>query len=373
MKQYDRSKGTIRDWIGLSMASGLGPSGFWLLVKAVGSPTSVLDMAFSDVRQISGLREGQIKGLKEADKLREAASHELEMLSNGYGQPVILDDPWYPELLKKCVNPPPVLYIKGNRACLNATMVAIVGSRAATAYGRRTAFNLGRDLAESGVTVVSGLATGIDTEAHAGCLEGMGKTIGVLGCGLDVVYPRTNKRLYSQVAERGALVTEYCLGTKPEGFRFPARNRIIAGMCHGVVVVEAAKRSGSLITVGHALDEGRDVFAVPGQVDSVKSSGTHWLLQQGAALAVSAADIVDGLGLENRGVTNQITEQGSQVELESETGALFAIIDSYPKQRNELIEHSGMSPAKISEHLLLLELEGLIEILPGDQVRRVAK
>ena len=373
MKQYDRSMGTIRDWIGLSMASGLGPSGFWLLVKAVGSPTSVLDMAFSDVRQISGLREGQIKGLKETDKLREAAGHEMEMLSNGYGQPIILDDPYYPELLKKCVNPPPVLYIKGNRACLNGTTVAIVGSRAATTYGRRTAFNLGRDLAGSGVAVVSGLATGIDSEAHAGCLEGMGETIGVLGCGLDVVYPRTNKSLYSQVAERGALVTEYCLGTKPEGFRFPARNRIIAGMCHGVVVVEAAKRSGSLITVGHALDEGRDVFAVPGQVDSVKSSGTHWLLQQGAALAASAADIIDGLGLENRGVTEGIAEQGSQVELEWETGALFAIIDTYPKQRNELIEHSGMTPAKISEHLLLLELEGLIEILPGDQVRRVGK
>ncbi len=373
MQQYDRSAATLRDWVGLSMASGLGPSGFWQLIKAAGSPTAVLDMMFCDIKRIPGMRDGQLNGLKDAGKLREAAQRELEMLNNGHGQAVIPEHPYYPELLKKCVNPPPVLYVKGNGACLNSPTVAVVGSRAATAYGRRTAYNLGRDLAGSGIAVVSGLATGIDAEAHSGCLNGRGETIGVLGCGLDVVYPRTNKSLYRQVAERGALVTEYNLGTKPEGFRFPARNRIIAGMSHGVVVVEAARRSGSLITVGHALDEGREVFAVPGQVDSVKSSGTHWLLQQGAVLAVSAADIVDSLGIGKRRSAVQGAQQETAVELDSETAALLAIIEAYPMQRNELIERSGMTAAKISEHLLLLELEGMIEILPGDQVRRTAK
>lgn len=372
-RQYDSSMNTIRDWIGLSMASGLGPAGFWHLVKSVGSPTSVLDLAYKDIRQVCSLRDTQLQGLREAGKLREAASNELEKLRCSQGEAVIPDDPCYPELLRKCVNPPPVLYIKGNKQCLNTIAVAIVGSRSATSYGRRTAFRLGRDLARSRITVVSGLATGIDAEAHAGCLDGLGETIGVLGCGLDVVYPRTNKNLYGKVAECGALVTEYCLGTKPEGFRFPARNRIIAGLCYGVVVVEAAKKSGSLITVQHALDEGRDVFAVPGQVDSAKSNGTHWLLQQGASLVVSAADIVDSLGLDNRGLAVGVEPQGAEVQLDPETGALFAVIDHYPKQRNELIECSGMTPAKISEHLLLLELEGLIEILPGDQIRRISK
>jgi len=362
---------TTRDWIALSLAPGLGPSGFWNLLNSAGSPSSVLDLPYNDVKQIAGLRKGQLDGLRMRDKLRDAASREMDNLVRVGALPVILDDPAYPELLKKCVNPPPVLYLKGRKASLSTTAVAIVGSRAATGYGRRTAFNLGRDLARNRVTVVSGLATGVDTAAHNGSLDGTGLTIGVLGCGLDVVYPRTNKKLYSEVAERGALVTEYCLGTKPDGFRFPARNRIIAGLCRGVVVVEAAKKSGSLITVQHALDEGRDVFAVPGQVDSMKSDGTHWLLQQGALLVISAADIIDGLGLEPVDSGCRAEMSNSEAALGPKSRALLTAIDQYPKQRNELIAFLGMDPAEISEHLLLLELEGLVEILPGDLVRRI--
>jgi len=359
---------SARDWISLSLAPGLGPVAFWHLVNLFGSPTTVLEMDWGGLKQHSGLGKRQINGLQETARLREAADSELDRLYRVGGHAIISDDPCYPELLRTCVNPPPVLYVKGNKACLNTDGVAVVGSRAATGYGRRIAFTLGRDLAARGVTVVSGLATGIDAEAHAGSLDGGGTTIGVLGCGLDVIYPRTNTKLYQQVVERGVLVTEYGIGTKPEGFRFPARNRIIAGMCYGVVVVEAAKKSGSLITVQHALDEGREVFAIPGQVDSVKSGGTHWLLQQGASLALSASDIIDSLDLETREATRVERED---VELDGDTKLLFSLVENYPKQRDELIERSGLSPAKISEHLLLLELEGLIELLPGDQVRRV--
>ncbi|MEE4165011.1 MAG: DNA-processing protein DprA [Desulfocapsaceae bacterium] len=362
---------TARDWIALSMAQGLGPSGFWRLVESVGSPAAVLDRKYNDLLRVSGLRKGQLEDLRQTARLREAAAIELEKLQELGGVPVIFEDPDYPGLLRKCINPPPLLYVKGNKSLLNNGAVAIVGSRAATGYGRRIAFNLGRDLAGNHITVVSGLATGIDTEAHCGCLAGSGTTIAVLGCGLDVVYPRSNKSLYSRIEEQGALVTEYCLGTKPEGFRFPARNRIIAGLCHGVVVVEAAKKSGSLITVGHALEEGREVFAVPGQVDSSKSSGTHWLLQQGASLAVCAADIIAGLGLTGNDAPVAPDRANANIELDTETAALFRMIDHYPKQRNELVERSGMNPGKISEHLLLLELDGLIEILPGDLIRRI--
>ncbi len=286
-----------------------------------------------------------------------------------------LADSDYPELLKTIVDPPHVLYVQGNLELLHSSCVAMVGSRAATAYGKRAAFTLARDLAEAGVTVVSGLAIGVDSEAHRGALSVHGATIGVLGCGLDVTYPRQNARLYEKIRREGLLLTEYCLGTKPDGFRFPARNRIIAGLSHGVVVVEAAKKSGSLITAEMALDEGREVFAVPGQIDSFKSSGTHWLLQQGAKLVQSAEDVLDECG-GGLGVLPAVPIGSTVLSvtgIDSESAELLRKIDVYPSARNELIARSGLSSAKIAELLLLLELEGLVEMLPGDEVRRVRK
>ena len=293
---------------------------------------------------------------------------------NQFGAEAILwGDSDYPSMLAQTVNPPPALYTFGDKTLLNSPSVAMVGSRAATVYGRRVAFSLAGDLAQRSVTVVSGLAAGIDAEAHAGCLAVGGKTIGVLGCGLDVVYPRANKNLYSQISRTGLLVSEYTLGTRPEGFRFPARNRIIAGVSSGVLVVEAAKRSGSLITVQIALEEGREVFAVPGQIDSIKSGGTHWLLQQGAGLVVSADDIISSLRLQVDGKTLKNGKRGQGVlhDLDSVSRELLSLINSYPIQRDELVRLSGMAPAKLSEHLLLLELEGLVELLPGDEVCRM--
>jgi DNA processing protein len=224
------------------------------------------------------------------------------------------------------------------------------------------------------VTVVSGLALGIDAEAHLGALAGQGGTVAVLGCGLDVVYPRQNRGLYKQIGACGALVSEYPLGTGPEGFRFPARNRIIAGLCQGVVVVEAAKRSGSLITAQMALDCGREVFAVPGQVDSCKSEGTHWLLQQGAKLVQKVEDIVDELALpgSKNDAAQNMTSHHDLHDIEPDALALLGHIESYPLMRDELLEKSGLAPARLSELLLLLELDGLIEVLPGDKLRKIA-
>jgi DNA processing protein len=189
-----------------------------------------------------------------------------------------------------------------------------------------------------------------------------------------VVYPRANKNLYSQISRKGLLVSEYTLGTRPEGFRFPARNRIIAGVSSGVVVVEAAKKSGSLITVQFALEEGREVFAVPGQIDSVKSGGTHWLLQQGAGLVVSADDIISSLRLQVGGQSMKNGARSKSVlpDLDAVSLELLSVINSYPIQRDELVGISGLAPARLSEHLLLLELEGLVELLPGDEVCRLS-
>ena len=297
---------------------------------------------------------------------------ELDLLAAVGAAAVAFDDTSYPPLLKKLPDPPPVLYVRGRQELLSRPAVAIVGSRAATAYGRRTACALARNLADSSFTVISGLALGIDAESHAGALSAKGSTVAVLGCGLDVVYPKQNARLFKEIAENGLLVSEYPLGIPPEGFRFPARNRIIAGLSLGVVVVEAARRSGSLITAQIALDCGREVFAVPGQVDSCKSEGTHWLLKQGAKLVQNVRDIFDEIGMEGAadGKGDRLPIEKSSCSLEPEAKTLLDRIDTYPTAREALLEAAGLAPGRFSELLLILELEGLVEILAGDQVRK---
>jgi DNA processing protein len=220
---------------------------------------------------VKGIQERQVSALFSSTDNHSRGEKEIERLAALGGVALSFEDGDYPPLLRQLFDPPPVLYIQGRSDLLSSPGVAVVGSRAATSYGRKTAFNLSRNLAAWPVTVISGLALGIDTESHLGALAAPGSTVAILGCGLDVVYPLQNRSLYKQIAERGALVTEYPLGTRPDGFRFPARNRIIAGLSQGVIVVEAAKKSGSLITAQMALDCGREVFAVPGQVDSCKN------------------------------------------------------------------------------------------------------
>lgn len=366
---------TTLDWINLSFVPGLGVSGYWRLIEHFGSPAEVLRASQKELLQVAGIKEKQISGLVSAGDYRNRGERELERLAVLGGMAVSFADAAYPPLLQQLVDPPPVIYVLGRIEFLGNPGVAVVGSRAATSYGRRTAFNLGRGLAALSVTVISGLALGIDAESHAGALAGGGNTIAVLGCGLDVVYPQQNKSLFDQIAARGALVTEYPLGTRPEGFRFPSRNRIIAGLSQGVIVVEAARRSGSLITAQMALDCGREVFAVPGQVDSCKSEGTHWLLQQGAKLVQRVEDIVVELAIphgENEAVT-QTLHQEYLKGIEPDALTLLQYIEPYPLMRDALLEESGFSPARLSELLLLLELDGLIEMLPGDKLRRIAQ
>ncbi|SHH67413.1 DNA-processing protein DprA [Desulfofustis glycolicus] len=359
-----------RDWIQLSMVDGLGPNGFWALVTHFGSPGAALAASGAEWQALPGLRWRQVPARGAIIAGGERVDRELAALADIGGRAVSYPDPDYPSLLRSIACPPPVLYLCGRSGVGNTTAVAIIGSRAATSYGRRTAHRLAMDLGGRGVTVVSGLAQGIDAEAHAGCLAGGGFTVAVLGCGLDVVYPRINGRLYRLIAEAGLLVSEYPLGTKPEGFRFPARNRIIAGLSRGVVVVEAARRSGTLITVQHALEEGREVFAVPGQVDSAKSAGSHWLLQQGAGLVVCADDIAEGLGLPSSPVPKQETAQEAGA-IDSGAAQVLALLEPYPLLRDDLLRRSGLGSARLSELLLMLELAGCVEILPGDRVRRI--
>ena len=357
----------------LSLVPGLGLSGFWRLVDHFQSPAAVIRASGQELLRVRGIREGQIAGLLYGKEVMARGEREFQRLTGAGATVLTFADPHYPSLLRELPDPPPVLYVLGRQELLGPQSVAIVGSRAATAYGRRIAFALAQDLANCSFTVVSGLALGIDAESHAGALAGRGGTVAVLGCGLDVVYPRQNAGLYKKIAEHGALVSEYPLGTPPEGFRFPARNRIIAGLSRGVVVVEAAKRSGSLITAQIALDCGREVFAVPGQVDSCKSEGAHWLLKQGAKLVQSLQDIVEELGVPVPAGEGDKSRDAAKKHsgLEPDAVALLDRLDSYPTPREILLETAGMVPGRLSELLLVLELEGLIEMLPGDKVRKI--
>ncbi|MCX5869052.1 MAG: DNA-processing protein DprA [Deltaproteobacteria bacterium] len=366
----------ILDWVSLSLVPGLGVTGLRRLVDCFDGPEGVLMASAKERSKVAGIRSEALLSLSDGEEVRARGKKELERLDGLGARAICLEDQRYPSLLRQTNSPPPVLYVLGKIELLGTCCVAIVGSRAATSYGRRIASSLARDLAGRGVTVVSGLALGIDAEAHAGALSASGATIAVLGCGLDVIYPQQNCRLHEQIHDSGLLVTEYPLGTTPEGFRFPARNRIIAGMSYGVVVVEAARRSGSLITAEIALDEGRDVFAVPGQVDSFKSAGAHWLLQQGAKLVISAEDILDELPLCHvlqGAYKEELGVEHKTASLDSAPMALLDKIDPYAMKRDTLIAGSGLSPGRVAEFLLLLELEGLVEMLPGDEVRRVVR
>ncbi len=362
----------VIDWITLSLIPGLGSKTIFQLLDHFGDPESLFRICQEGGKACAGIRPQLLSFLSAPEQFKKQAISLCKRLENGGARAVCPVDAAYPILLKQIADPPAVLYLQGNSALLNLPCVAMVGSRAATAYGKRTAYKLASDLARTGVTVVSGLALGIDGESHKGALSVGGGTVGVLGCGLDVVYPRQNKELYKKMRREALLITEYPLGVRPDGFRFPARNRIVAGLCRGVVVVEAAKKSGSLITAGMALDEGRDVFAVPGQIDSFKSSGTHWLLQQGAKLVQSAEDVL--VEMETLAKGSESSSKMSHVpprDLGKDASSLLEKIEVYPCSRSDLIVRSGLSSAKVAELLLLLELEGLVEIVPGDEVRRV--
>ncbi len=365
---------SLRDWICLSMLPGLGPVGAVKFLQRFGNATQLLKASLKEIATVPGIRAQQLAGFNDIQQYQVLACQQLEKVKSLGGAVLPYNCQEYPELLRQIPDPPIVLYTLGDVTLLNSHCVALVGSRAATSYGRRVASSFAETLAAHSLTVVSGMALGVDSEAHHGALKAHGKTIGVLGCGLDVVYPPQNYELYQRIRDRGLLVSEYPPGTKPDGFRFPARNRIIAGISQGVVVVEAARKSGSLITAQMALDFGREIFAVPGQVDSFKSEGTHWLLRQGAQLVASGLDIVEEL----RHVTGIVDNipcgkvgNAALSGLDPDASDLLQYIEAYPLSRDEVSEKSGLSAARLSELFLFLELEGHIEMQSGDMVCRV--
>lgn len=361
----------LHDWLSLYLTPGLGNVLMARLLAVYGEPAAVLRAPVKDLCQVPGVGKKLAKAL-DPTALSRAADRELLEAEQQKVTILTCNDRRYPESLRHIYSPPAVLYVKGDVELLTTPCVAMVGSRAATVYGKRIAGDMACRLARGGITVVSGVALGIDAAAHNGALRG-GATIGVLGCGIDVVYPRQHGDLYEEIIAKGALISEAPLGAKPEAFRFPSRNRIISGLSLGVVVVEAAQKSGSLITARMALEQGRDVFAIPGQIDSVKSCGAHRLLQEGATLVHTVDDIFQELGLGG----GQEAHSCCQVEkrlataLTPEEEKLYGWLDVYPQNIDELIQNSRMAPEKVAELLLLLELKGRVEALSGNQYQKI--
>lgn len=358
-------------WMTLSQLPGIGVTSFWSIVALYGDPGKVLSAPRKELAQHPSIGKRQRIAFEQIPQVSENCKLQLDHLQQMGAKCLPFCHEDYPPQLKEIRDPPPVLYLHGRQKLLASLTIGMVGSRASTQYGNRVAFELSRGLAASGINIVSGMALGIDSEAHRGALEAGGWTTGVLGCGLDIVYPRQNSSLFQLVREQGVLVSEYPLGTRPEGYRFPARNRIIAGLSSGVVVVEAARKSGSLITAQLALDEGREVYAIPGRVDSYKSEGTHWLLKQGAKLVQSEGDILEDYRLSQFRQHLPSTNTVDTPSLDPATRQVLAQLGAYPVSRDNLAAAVDLTQPQLSEILLILELDGFIEVLPGNEIVRV--
>jgi DNA processing protein len=371
-------RGHLAAWLALHLAPGLGPVTCRKLVAHFGSPEEVLSAGSKMLAERVPLRPESLDALRGPGRvhLDELVEKEIDQADSENIMIIPIDDPFYPDLLKEIHDPPVALYVRGAPELLNDRSIAIVGSRAATQYGLGIAGQMASTLSGQGFTIISGMALGIDTSAHNGALAAGGRTIAVLGCGLDIVYPPGNKQLHKHIASAGTVVSEFPLGTKPESFRFPARNRIISGLSLGVLVVEAANRSGSLITASHALEQGREVFAVPGRIDSMKSAGTHTLLQQGAKLVHSINDIIEELSVAAQPGQGKDVSQGiegepvSPVNLSQEEAELLNCLDVYPRTIDDIVQESGFSAQKANELLLHLELKGVVEALPGTSYKK---
>jgi DNA processing protein len=300
-----------------------------------------------------------------------AADTRKAAAANGIGE-LTWDDPRFPAALLTIPDCPPVLWIRGDLAALRQTAIAVVGSRAATAVGLETAARLGEELAELGLAVVSGLARGVDSAAHRGALRA-GRTIAVLGSGVDVIYPREHTALASEIASTGLVLSEYPPGTPPAAFHFPQRNRLISGLSRAVVVIEASEKSGSLITAACALEQGREVMAVPGNVLSGRNRGGHALLRDGATIVESAEDIVAELGLDAVSGTTSGGRAGRAGDTASADPLLRAMEPGQPYDIDSLTTRTGVDTVRLLPRLLDLELRGLIRRVGGGRFMRSAR
>lgn len=351
---------SLASWLALSQISGLGNKGLRRLLQTFGSPEAVLQASIPSLSK----HVKPAVACAIADGIDESALVPVALwLDDPQNHIFTIADTEYPQHLLNTVDPPLLLYVKGRIDLLDRPALAVVGSRNATPQGLRNAEAFAKSASEAGLCVISGMACGIDTSAHLGGLQGMGSSIAVVGTGLDKVYPAANRELAHRLAQNGAVISEFPLGTPPMAANFPRRNRIISGLSLGCLVVEASLQSGSLITARMALEQGRDVFAIPGSIHSPQSKGCHALIKQGAKLVESAQDILEELG------HNMFaTPAKDQNTLEH---PLFAHLGFDPVEAETLAQRSNLTITELSAILLQLELDGHIATLPGGLYQRI--
>jgi DNA processing protein len=365
-------------WYWLCSIPGIGTVKQHRLLDAMGSAKQVYEAGYEELRVCEGLSASDIRAITESRKdemlmaYRKLKEKGISIISK--------DSRFYPENLHRIYDYPTLLYSKGTKEYINTMpIVAIVGARACTAYGKQTAWKLAKAFANMGIAVVSGMAAGIDTAAHTGALAGSGRTYAVLGCGVDICYPMENIELYMQIQREGVLLSEYAPGTKPYPGLFPKRNRLISGMADAVVVVEARKKSGSLITVDQALEQNKDIFAVPGRADDALSEGCNNLIKLGAAPITVPEDILqcravsekiqlnqknNGKWQENEIFSHDFTggdKKSHKNKLATEKDMVYSCLNLYPKNINNIMEETGLDIAVVNQHILELQLEGKVD------------
>jgi DNA processing protein len=354
------SERDIRYWVGFNKVSGIGAARLRALLDYFGDLEIAWHASNHDLHQAGLDRRSLANLLSAREKLDLEA--EVERLARDGIQVLTWDDAGYPPHLRQAYNAPPILHVRGSIEARDEWAVAVVGTRRASVYGKEATRMICTGLAQAGVTVVSGMARGIDTIAHRACLDAGGRTIAVLGCGVDVVYPAQNARLADEIAEQGALVSEYALGTPPEAKNFPPRNRIISGLTLGTVVVEGDMGSGALITAGFAAEQGREVFAVPGNIFARTSRGTNHLIQEGAKMICQVADVLEELNL------TMVSEQAQAraVIPENETEALLLEHLSVEPVHVDVLGQTVELPiAEVTSTLALMELKGMVRQVGG--------
>ncbi|MGH8807003.1 MAG: DNA-processing protein DprA [Noviherbaspirillum sp.] len=361
----------LAQWIRLAETPGVGCETARKLLSTFGLPENIFAAGFAALRNVVSERVAQALSVPPSDETKALIDKTLAWAEQPGNRVLTLADATYPKALLDIADPPLMLYVKGRSELLSSPALAVVGSRNATTQGIINAEKFSEVLSQAGLTIVSGMALGIDTAAHQGGLRGAGSTVAVIGTGADIVYPARNRQLAHQIAADGCIISEYALGTPAIATNFPRRNRIISGLAQGVLVIEAAAQSGSLITARMAAEQGREVFAIPGSIHSPLSKGCHLLIKQGAKLIESAQDVLEEIN-HHASVPTMPTRQ-VPVRQKAHASGILNAIGFDPVAPDTLAEHCKLDIAMLNAQLLTLELEGAIEMLPGGMVRRLAR
>ncbi len=367
-REYE-SEQDIFAWLALERIPLVGPLSIAKMIEAFGGPAEALDASRYEICKNAKLSERVADSVISYKPATGEIERDISTLQRLGARIITRWSPDYPRNLKDIYDPPALLFVRGSLSTDDSKAVAMVGTRNPTRYGLEFAKSITRDLVRSSVTVVSGLARGIDTACHLSALREGGRTIAVLGCGLDVIYPRENESLIERVSENGVVMTEFRPGVAPLKTNFFRRNRIVSGLSKAVVVVQAAKKSGSLITAFHALEQNRDVFAVPGNITNERSRGPHHLIKQGAGLVESADDILNALGTcgfhENKDPDEPAIESSVNIQISETAKTILNFLDLDPTPIDLICEGLKLEPGKLLGALLELEMFGLVRQSPG--------